>query len=582
MSLSNTATPRYYGRFRDAVIRGAIPVCRTMSAEMNRIDSLIADPGFFYDDEAVEGWIEFCENEMTLTDGSSFKMLESFKLWGEQVFGWYYYVTRPTWVTDDNGYGGHADQITIKKRLINRQYLIVGRGAAKTLYSTFLHSYFLIVDPTTTDQITVAPTMTQAEEVLTPLKTAITIARGPLFKFLTMGSLQNTTGPRAQRQKLASTKIGVQDFLTNSVLHVKPMIVEHLQGYRTQYASVDEWLSCDIREDPVQAIMQGASKFEDYLVVATSSEGTIRNGVGDSMKMELMSILRNEYIEPHTSIFWYQLDDIKEVANRSLWVKANPNLGKTVQYEAYENEVNRMEHNPSVRNDTLAKRFGVPTEGYTYFFSYDETLPHRPQNFYSMPCSMGIDLSRGDDFCAFTFLFPLQNGTFGVKTRSYITDNTYRNLMPAMQIKYQEFLQENTLVILKGPYLDVPGEVYDDLERYIDDNRYEVLCVGYDPYNARGFIERWGTENGSYGLEVVRQGAQTESVPLGELKHLSEERALIFDERIMMFSMGNAVCLEDTNGNRKLFKKHHEDKIDNFAALMDAFVAYKLHSDVFD
>ena len=581
MSLSNTAVPKYYGEFRDKVIRGLIPVCENISMEMNRIDSFIEDPGIYYDDEAVEGWIRFCENELTLTDGSPVKLTDSFKLWGEQIFGWYYFVRRSTYVEDPSGFGGHDEIRVIKKRLIKRQYLIVGRGAAKTLYDTFIHAYFLIIDGTATDQITVAPTMEQAEEVLRPLRTAVSIARGPLFKFMTFGSVHNTSGSKSMKQKLASTKIGIQNFTTNSILHTKPLNIEHLQGYRTQYATLDEWLSCDISDDPIQAIEQGASKYEDYCIIATSSEGTIRNGIGDSMKMELSAILRGDYPNPFVSIFWYRLDDPKEVGMKQMWLKANPNLGKTVQYEAYELEVERMTNNPSLRNDTLAKRFGIPTEGYTYFFTYEETMPSRPRSFANMFCSLGVDLSRGDDFAAFTFLFPLPDGRFGVKTRSYITEKTFRGLMPAMRKKYQEFILEGTLKLLNGPFLDVPGELYDDLDNFIEENRYEVCCMGYDPYNATGFIDRWNIDHSSFGTVLVRQGAQTESVPLGELKHLAEERALLFDESIMSYTMGNSVIEVDTNGNMKLYKKRREAKIDNVSALMDAFVAYKLNTDAF-
>lgn len=581
MSLSNTAVPKYYAEFRDKVLRGLIPVNEYISLEMNRIDSLIEDPGVYYDLEAVEAWIRFCENELTLTDGSPVELTLPFKLWGEQIFGWYYFIRRATYVEDNSGFGGHDEYRVIKKRLIKRQYLIVGRGAAKTLYDTFVHSYFLVVDGTSTDQITVAPTMAQAEEVLRPLRTAISISRGPLFKFLTLGSVHSTAGSRTMKQKLAATKMGVQNFVTNSILHVKPLDIEHLQGYRTQYATLDEWLSCDIPEDPIQAIEQGASKFEDYCIIATSSEGTIRNGIGDSMKMELTAILRGEHINPNVSIFWYRLDDIKEVEMKNMWVKANPNLGRTVQYEAYEQEVDRMTLNPSLRNDTLAKRFGIPTEGYTYFFTYEETIKSRPHSYANMFCSMGVDLSRGDDFAAFTFLFPLPDGRFGIKARSYITDKTYRGLMPAMRNKYQEFIKEGTLRILSGPYLDIPGELYDDLEEFIEQNRYEICCVGYDPYNADGFINRWTTHHTNFGVVLVRQGKQTESVPLGEIKHLSEDRALLFDEDIMSFTMGNAICDVDVNGNRMLYKKRREAKIDNVSALLDAFVSYKLNTDAF-
>jgi phage terminase large subunit-like protein len=581
MSLSNTAVPRYYGQFRDAVIRGEIPVCREISMEMNRIDALIAHPGIYYDEDAVEGWIRFCETEMTLVDGSDVHLVDSFKIWGEQIFGWFYFEERSVYVPYPNGKGGRYVNKYEKFRLIRKQFLIVGRSAAKSLYATFIQAYGLTVDETTTEQITVGPTMQMAEIILRPFKTAIARAKGPLFKMMTMGSIHNTTGSKADRVKLASTKKGIQNFYTESILYVLPMSIERLQGLHTKYATIDEWLSCDIREDPIVAIEQGSMKIKDYVIIATSSEGTIRNGAGDTIKMELSKILRGEYQNPHVSIWWYKLDDISEVAHPEMWIKANPNLGKTVQYDDYQQDVTKAEHNPSQRNDILAKRFGIPSEGFTYFFTYEETLLHRHRTFWGMPCSMGVDLSQGDDFCAFTFLFPLANGEFGVKVRSYISSLTLMKLQPAMRIKYNDFLNEGTLIVLEGSILDMM-EVYEDLDRYILDCDYDVRCLGFDPYNAKDFIERWSKENGPFGIEKVIQGARTESVPLGELKKLAEERVLLFDEELMKFAMGNSITIEDTNGNRKLLKKRHEDKIDNVAAMMDAFVAYKLNKEAFE
>lgn len=581
MALSNTAVPRYYGAFRDAVLRGEIPVCREIEMEMNRIDDLIANPGVYYDDEAVEGWIKFCEAELTLTDGSDLHLLDSFKLWGEQVFGWYYFVERSVYEPNPDGHGGHYITKSIKKRLINKQYLIVGRGAAKSLYDSCIQAYFENVDLSTTHQITTAPTMRQAEEVMSPIKTAIARARGPLFKFLTEGSLQNTTGSRANRQKLAATKKGIEHFLTNSLIEVRPMTIDKLQGLRCKIATVDEWLSGDVREDVIGAIEQGASKVDDYLIIATSSEGTVRNGSGDTIKMELMDILKGEYINPHVSIWWYKLDSVDEVANPEMWVKANPNLDKTVTYETYQLDVERAEKAPATRNDILAKRFGIPMEGYTYYFTYEETLPHRHRDYWNMPCAVGADLSQGDDFCAFVFLFPLSNGCFGVKTRSYISSLTLMKLPAAMRIKYDHFLQEGSLIVMEGTVLDMM-EVYDELDQHISDRGYDTRCIGYDPYNAREFIERWERENGPFGIEKVIQGVKTESVPLGELKKLSEERMLLFDEELMQFAMGNCIVMEDTNGNRKLLKKRYEAKIDPVAAMMDAFVAFKLNREAFE
>lgn len=579
--LSNTATPIYYGQFRDAVIRGEIPVCREISMEMNRIDDLIANPGVWYDDQAINGFIAYCENELTLTDGGDLQLLDSFKLWAEQIFGWYYFVERDVWVPNEDGKGGQYIRKTIKKRLINKQYLIVARGAAKSMYGSCIQNYFLNIDASTTHQITTAPTMKQSEEVLSPIRTSITRARGPLFEFLTEGSLQNTTGKRANRQKLCSTKKGIENFLTGSLLEIRPMSINKLQGLRCKIATVDEWLSGDIREDVIGAIEQGASKLDDYLIVAMSSEGTVRNGSGDTIKMELMDILKGEYINPHVSIWYYRLDDVQEVNDPEMWIKANPNLGKTVTYETYQLDVERAENAPAVRNDILAKRFGIPMEGYTYFFTYEETLPHRKKEFWGMPCSLGGDLSQGDDFCAFTFLFPLPNGSFGVKTRSYITDLTLQKLPGAMRQKYEEFRQENSLVVMEGTVLDMM-DVYDDLDTFIQNSDYEVMCFGFDPYNAKEFVERWETENGAFGIEKVPQGVKTETVPLGELKILSEERMLIFDQQLMSFAMGNCITLEDTNGNRKLLKKRRDQKIDNVSALMDAYVAYKANKEAFE
>ena len=581
MALSNTAVPKYYGQFRDAVIRGEIPVCKEVSMEMNRIDDLIANPGIYYDELAVEGWIRYCENELTLTDGSDVHLLDSFKLWGEQVFGWYYFEDRSVWTPNPDGHGGRFVKRTIKKRLIKKQYLIVGRGAAKSLYDSFIHSYFQNIDTSTTHQITTAPTMKQAEEVLSPIRTAITRSRGPLFKFLTEGSLQNTTGSRANRTKLASTKKGIENFLTNSLLEVKPMSIAKLQGLRCKVATIDEWLSGDIREDPIGAIEQGASKLDDYLIVATSSEGTVRNGSGDTIKMELMDILKGDYIAPHISIWWYKLDSVEEVGDPDMWMKANPNIGKTVTYEVYQLDVERAEKAPANRNDILAKRFGLPMEGHTYYFTYDETLPHRQRCYWGMPCALGADLSQGDDFCAFTFMFPLRDGSFGIKTRNYISSLTLQKLPAAMRVKYEQFIDEGSLMVLEGTILDMM-EVYEDLDNHIASCQYDVRCFGFDPYNSKEFVERWETENGSYGIEKVIQGAKTETVPLGELKKLSEERMLLFDEQIMMFAMGNCIVTEDTNGNRKLLKKRYEAKIDPVAAMMDAFVAYKHNTDSFE
>ena len=581
MALSNTATPKYYGQFRDAVIRGEIPVNEEISMEMNRIDSLIANPGVWYDDQAIQGFINYCENELTLTDGEDLHLLDSFKLWAEQIFGWYYFVEISVYEPSPDGHGGRYVKKSIKKRLINKQYLIVARGAAKSMYGSCIQNFFLNVDTSTTHQITTAPTMKQAEEVMSPIRTSITRARGPLFEFLTDGSLQNTTGSKAKRAKLASTKKGIENFLTGSLLEIRPMSIDKLQGLRCKIATVDEWLSGDIREDVIGAIEQGASKNDDYLIVAISSEGTVRNGSGDTIKMELMDILKGEYINPHVSIWWYKLDSIDEVANPDMWRKANPNLGKTVSYETYQLDVERAEKAPAVRNDILAKRFGIPMEGYTYYFTYEETLPHRRRDFWKMPCSLGADLSQGDDFCAFTFLFPLSNGAFGIKTRNYITSNTLMKLPSAMRIKYDQFMKEGSLIVLEGTVLDMM-EVYDDLDEHIIQREYDVRCFGFDPYNAREFVERWERENGPFGIEKVIQGAKTESVPLGELKKLAEERLLLFDEDLMTFAMGNCITLEDTNGNRKLLKKRYDQKIDAVAAMMDAYVAYKLNKDAFE
>ena len=581
MSLSNTAVPIYYGRFREAVINGDIPVCKEISMEMNRIDKLIENPGVYYDDEAVNGFIRYCENELTLTDGSDLHLLDTFKLWAEQIFGWYYFLERTVFVPNPDNRGGHYEKRSIKKRLVNKQYLIIARGSAKSMYLSCLQSYFLNIDTTTTYQITTAPTMKQAEEVLSPIRTSITRARGPLFKFLTEGSLQNTTGSKANRVKLASTKKGIENFLTGSLLEVRPMSIDKLQGLRCKVGTIDEWLSGDVSEDVIGAIEQGASKVDDYLIAAASSEGTVRNGVGDTIKMELMSILKGEYINPHVSIWYYKLDSVDEVAYPALWIKANPNLGKTVSYETYQLDVERAEKAPANRNDILAKRFGIPMEGYTYYFTYEETLPHPSGDYWCMPCSLGADLSEGNDFCAFTFLFPLSDGSFGIKVRSYISSTTYEKLPAAMRLKYEEFMNEGSLVVLEGTILDMM-DVYDDLDKHIESRQYDVRSFGFDPYNAKAFVERWQSENGPYGVEKVIQGAKTESVPLGELKKLSENRLLLFDEKLMQFAMGNCIALEDTNGNRKLWKKHYEAKIDNVAALLDAFVAYKLNKEAFE
>lgn len=581
MSLSNTATPRYYGKFRDAVMRGEIPVCKEIAMEMNRIDDLIANPGVWYDDEAINGFVEYCENELTLTDGEDLNLLDSFKLWAEEIFGWYYFVERSVYEPSKDGHGGRYVKKLIKRRLINKQYLIVARGAAKSMYSSCIQSYFLCVDTSTTNQITTAPTMRLSEEVLSPIRTAITRARGPLFKFMTEGSLQNTTGSKANRAKLASTKKGIENFLTGSLLEVRPMSIDKLQGLRCKIATVDEWLSGDVREDVIGAIEQGASKIDDYLIVATSSEGTVRNGSGDTVKMELMDILKGDYINPHVSIWYYKLDSIDEVSKPELWVKANPNLGKTVSYETYQLDVERAEKAPATRNDILAKRFGIPMEGYTYYFTYEETLPHRKRDYWDMPCSLGADMSQGDDFCAFTFMFPLRDGKFGIKTRNYITELTLMKLPSAMRFKYDEFTKEGSLVVMPGTVLDMM-QVYDDLDNHIIECRYDVRSFGYDPYNAREFVDRWERENGPFGIEKVIQGAKTESVPLGELKKLSEERMLLFDEELMSFTMGNCITLEDTNGNRKLYKKRYDQKIDAVAAMLDAYVAFKLNRDAFE
>lgn len=582
MSLSNTATPKYYGLFREAVLRGDIPVCQEVSMEMNRIDGLIANPAVYYDPDPVEGFIRFCEDELTLTDGSDLHMLDSFKLWAEEIFGWYYFIERSIYEPDKEHHGGRYVQKTIKKRLINKQYLIVGRSAAKSLYAACLQAYFLTVDTSTTHQIVVAPTMRQSDETLSPIRTAITRSRGPLFKFLTEGSLQNTTGPKANRMKLASTKKGIENFMTNSLMEPRAMDTDKLQGLRCKVATIDEWLSGDTREDVVGPIEQGAAKIDNYLIISTSSEGCVRNGSGDTIKMELMNILKGKVPSPHTSIWYYKLDDISEVGDPSMWIKANPNLGKTVSYETYQLDVERMEANPSTRNDILAKRFGIPMEGYTYFFTYEETRPLvRKRDYWQMVCSMGADLSRGDDFCAFTFLFPLSDGSFGIKTRCYITSVTLVKLQKAMRQKYEEFMQEGTLIVLEGTVLDMM-EVYDDLVKHIEDNQYDVRSFGFDPYNAREFVDRWERENGPYGIEKVIQGAKTESVPLGELKKLAEERLLLFDEQIMSFTMGNCITIEDTNGNRKLLKRRNEQKIDSVSALMDAYIAYKLNKENFE
>ena len=585
--LSNTAVPKYYGQFRDSVIRGEIKVCKEVSMQMNLIDGLIENPGVYYDDQAVEGFIAFCENELTLTDGSDLFLLDSFKLWAEDVFGWYYFEERSVYEPYKDGHGGRYVKKRIKKRLRKKQYLIVARGAAKSMYGSCIQDFFLNVDTTTTHQIVTAPTMKQSEEVLSPIKTAITRSRGPLFKFLTEGSIQNTTGSKAKRQKLVPTKRGIENLLTGSLLEIRPMRIDKLQGLRVKCATVDEWLSGDVVEDPIEAIEQGAAKEQsttsnnDYLIIATSSEGTVRNGVGDTIKMELMKILKGEYYNPHVSIWWYKLDDIDEVGNPEMWIKANPNIGKTVTYETYQLAVERAENNPSQRNDILAKRFGIPMEGYTYFFTYEETKPHRRQEFWQLPCALGADLSQGDDFCSFTFMFPLNNGKFGIKTRNYITEKTLNSLALAMRNKYDEFIREGSLIVMPGTVLEIM-DVYEDLDNHISERGYDVRCFGYDPYNAREFVERWERENGPYGVEKVIQGAKTESVPLGELKKLAEERLLMFDESLMCFAMGNCVALEDTNGNRKLYKKRHEQKIDAVAAMMDAYIAYKLNKDTFE
>lgn len=587
MALSNTAVPRYYGQFREAVIRGETPISREVELEMHRIDDLIANPGIYYDDEKVEGWISFCESELVLTDGSDLHLLDTFKLWAEQVFGWYYFIERSVYEPNEDGHGGHFVNKRIKKRLITKQYLIVGRGAAKSLYASCIQAYFLTVDTATTLQIATAPTMRQADETLSPIRTAITRSRGPLFKFLTEGSLQNTTGSRMNRVKLTPTKKGIEDFLTGSLLEIRPMVIDKLQGLRVKCATVDEWLSGDIREDPIGAIEQSASKEQggaynnDYLIIATSSEGTVRNGSGDTIKMELMKILKGDYVNPHVSIWWYKLDSVDEVGDPNTWLKANPNLGKTVTYETYQLEVERAEQNPAVRNDTLAKRFGLPMEGYTYYFTYEETLPHRHREYWKMPCALGADLSQGDDFCAFTFLFPLSNGCFGVKTRNYITSLTLMKLPAAMRQLYDRFMAEGSLVVMDGTVLDMM-QVYDDLDAHIAQYEYDVRAFGFDPYNAKEFVARWENENGPFGIEKVIQGAKTESVPLGELKKLAGERMLLFDEELMTFAMGNCITLEDTNGNRKLFKKRYEEKIDAVAAMMDAYVAYKINREAFD
>ena len=581
MALSNTATPKYYGQFRDAVIRGEIPVCEQISMEMNRIDALIANPGIWYDDQAIQGFINFCENELTLTDGDDLRLLDSFKLWAEQIFGWYYFVERSVYEPDPEGRGGRYVTKRIKKRLINKQYLIVGRGAAKSMYASCIQAYFLTVDPSTTQQSTTAPTIRQAEEVLAPIKTALARSRGPFFKFLTEGSLQNTTGSRADRVKLASTKKGIQNFMTNSLLEIVPMSIDKYQGRKDKVVTVDEWLSGDTREDVVGPAAQGAAKNEEYLIIAISSEGTVRNGPGDTIKMDLMNILKGDYPDIHTSIWWYKLDSIDEVGDPSMWVKANPNLGRTVSYETYQLEVEKAENNPAVRNDTLAKRFGIPMEGYTYYFTYEETLPHRYREYWQMPCALGADLSQGDDFCAFTFLFPLPKGAFGIKTRNYITELTLGKLPSAMRYKYDEFIKEGSLIVMPGTVLDMM-EVYEDLDNYISEVQYDVRCFGYDPYNAKDFVARWESENGPFGIEKVIQGAKTESVPLRELKKLAGERLLLFDEALMTYTMGNCIAMEDTNGNRKLLKKRYDHKIDAVAAMMDAYVAYKLNRDAFE
>ena len=581
MSLSNTAVPKYYGEFRRAVIRGEIPVCEEISLEMNRIDQLIDNPGIYYDDQAVEGFIKYCENELTLTDGTDLTLLDSFKLWAEQIFGWYYFVERSVYVPSEDGHAGHYENRRMKKRLINKQYLIIARGAAKSQYESYVQNYFLNVDTSTTHQVHTAPTMKQAEEVLSPIRTAITRSRGPLFKFLTEGSINNTTGSKANRVKLASTKKGIENFLTGSLLEIRPMTIDKLQGLNSRINTVDEWLSGDIREDVIGALEQGASKNDDYLILAVSSEGTVRNGPGDTIKMELRDILKGEYINPHVSIWWYKLDNLDEVSQPDKWIKANPNIGKTVSYETYQLDVERAEKAPANRNDILAKRFGIPMEGYTYFFTYEETLPQKKRDYWQMPCSLGADLSQGDDFCSFTFLFPLPRMAFGVKTRSYISERTLMKLQPAMRVKYEHFIKEGSLIVMDGTVLDMM-QVYEDLDNHIVETGYDVRSFGYDPYNAKEFVERWEKENGPFGIEKVIQGAKTESVPLGELKKMAEDRLLMFDEEVMTFAMGNCITLEDTNGNRKLFKKRYDAKIDPVAALMDAYVAYKVNRDAFE
>ena len=581
MSLSNTAVPKYYGEFRRAVIRGEIPVCEEISLEMNRIDQLIDNPGIYYDDQAVEGFIKYCENELTLTDGTDLTLLDSFKLWAEQIFGWYYFVERSVYVPSEDGHAGHYENRRMKKRLINKQYLIIARGAAKSQYESYVQNYFLNVDTSTTHQVHTAPTMKQAEEVLSPIRTAITRSRGPLFKFLTEGSINNTTGSKVNRVKLASTKKGIENFLTGSLLEIRPMTIDKLQGLNSRINTVDEWLSGDIREDVIGALEQGASKNDDYLILAVSSEGTVRNGPGDTIKMELRDILKGEYINPHVSIWWYKLDNLDEVNQPDKWVKANPNIGKTVSYETYQLDVERAEKAPANRNDILAKRFGIPMEGYTYFFTYEETLPQKKRDYWQMPCSLGADLSQGDDFCSFTFLFPLPRMAFGIKTRSYISERTLMKLQPAMRVKYEHFIKEGSLIVMDGTVLDMM-QVYEDLDNHIIETGYDVRSFGYDPYNAKEFVERWEKENGPFGIEKVIQGAKTESVPLGELKKMAEDRLLMFDEEVMTFAMGNCITLEDTNGNRKLFKKRYDAKIDPVAALMDAYVAYKVNRDAFE
>lgn len=579
--LSNTATPKYYSEFRQRVINGEFPVCETISMEMNRIDDLIRNPGVYYDPAPVEGWIRFCENELTLTDGEDLYLLDSFKLWGEQVYGWYYFINKDIYEPYPDGHGGRYVRKRVKRRLITKQYLIVARGAAKTVYGACHQGYGLVVDTSTTHQVTTAPTMKQAEEMIGPLRTAIARARGPLFQFLTEGSIQNTTGSKATRQKLCPTKKGIENFLTNSLLEVRAMSIAKLQGLQNKYSTIDEWLSGDIREDVIGALEQGATKLDDYLIIAMSSEGTVRNGAGDTIKMELMDILKGEYVAPNVSIWWYQLDDVKEVANPEMWIKANPNIGKTVSYEVIQRDVDRAENAPATRNDILAKRFGIPMAGYTYFFTYEQTLPHKKRMYWQMPCALGADLSQGDDFCAFTFLFPLPRGQFGVKTKSYITSRTLQRLSSAMRLKYEEFIKEGSLMVMEGTVLEML-DVYDDLDQMIVDTGYDVRCFGYDPYNATTFVERWIRENGQYGVEKVIQGSKTESVPLGELRNMAEDRLLLFDEALMTFAMGNCIVEEDTNGNRKLFKKRQSEKIDNVAAMMDAYIAYKRYPELFD